>query len=128
MASLRTQVVETVYAAWNSGNLDDMFAVMAPDMIWESPVGAHGYPDAFGLTEFDDKVRSAARAWRGWRVEVDRTLRTDEAILVTGAHVCDSGGSVAFRHLWDVRDGQLWRLREQIDSTALLHVLAGIAA
>lgn len=128
MASLRTQVVDSVYEAWNARDLDRIAEGMTPDMIWTSPVGAHAFPDAFGLTEVDEKIRQAARAWDGWHIEVDRTLRTDEAILVTGAHVRDSGGSVPFRHLWDVRDGQLCRLREQIDSTALLHVLAGVAA
>lgn len=129
MASARTQVVESVYEAWNGRRLDALTAWVTPDVIWTSPVGAHGYPDAFGLTEFEAKIRAAARAWDGWTAQVDRTLRTDETVLVTGAHVRSADGrTVAFRHLWDVRDGQLCRLREQIDSTALLHVIAGLAA
>lgn len=121
--------VGEVYAGWNAGRLDAVMAHLTADVVWDGAGSPGVEADAFGRTETGAKLQLAAAAWAGWEAQVERRLQRDDVVLVIGALVREAdGGRVPFRHLWDLREDGICRLREQLDTSAMLHVLAGVAA
>ncbi len=125
MMTTDVERVDEVYAGWNARDMGRVLAHLTPDIVWEGPGRPASGSDTFGRTETAQRVAATGSAWEGWQALPERRLQGDGVVLVLGALVREAdGGRVPFRHLWDLREDGVCRLREQLDTSALLHVLA----
>lgn len=110
----RTSVLESLYAALESGDGADALALMADDVEWIEPA-AVGYPLAGTHRGVDDVAGAVVGALAG-NVVVDRIVVDDDHGVATGRLTVDEV-EVPFAHVCEVHDGAVARVRSFADTS-----------
>jgi ketosteroid isomerase-like protein len=132
------QLLKEAYAAFNSGDIPAVVAVMNPAIEWHEP-GLRGYPPPGGDRVYlgpQSVVKSVFAAlpvaWDDFAIVPEEFLGSGERVAVVGrcsAIARDSGRhlNVPFVHVWTVRDGTLCRFQDYTDTAKVLQALGAIA-
>ena len=118
-----TALVGGGYASFATGDIPDVLARFASDIVWTVPgpaalAGDYHGPD--GAAEFFGKIQ---QAYSRLTVRADELRQLDDGrVLALGRHDGEGpGGSfdVGFAHVWEVTDGKVTRFMEYTDTEAL---------
>jgi ketosteroid isomerase-like protein len=126
MADSPVDVVSNAYESFGRGDLEALFATMAPTISWHCPeVLPQGgnYEGLDGVREFLTRL---AEAWGDVSVEVDAMVGDGDRVVVlgrtSGAANAAGGTRVEYHtaHAWRVRDGQIVSFDEYLDPDPVL--------
>ena len=128
-ARSNVQIVRHLYDAFASGDIPALLANFDPQMEWVAAEGAP-YPGTF-LGPNDILTNLFARLsseWDGFRAQPAEVLDAGEHVVVLGRYFGtykETGRSMsaAFAHVWTVRDGRVFRLRQYADTRKIAEAL-----
>lgn len=122
---MRTPVetVRAFYAAIEAGSTEEMIGLMAPDIEWISVVDFN--VQERGPGEVIDKVfLPLMREWESFLPAPSEFHAEGSTVVSQGRFRCVHRAShrradLAYAHVWNVRNGQISRHRQYIDTLAL---------
>ena len=115
MSQEDAEVVRSIYASLDRGDLDAAFRRVDPDFevtFQRGPnAGTHRGRDTIQAIIADQR-----EAFDSWTIEVERVLeRGDQVVMVVKSHLRPKGTDAAFEirngHIWTIRDGVAVSLR-----------------
>ncbi len=112
------QVVQHYFNAWTSQQVDEAYALLAPDLIFVGPTARYDSAEAFrpGLAGF-------AAMSRGARIEMV-VAEGDRVAMLYDCDLPAPVGTLRIASFFVVRDGRIVRYETQFDATALRTLLA----
>ena len=134
MANDSVQLLKNAYAAFNTGDVPAVVAMMNPAIEWHEP-GLRGYPPPGGDRVYlgpnsvvKEVFAALTAAWDAFSAVPEEFLGNGERVAVLGrlsATAKESGRAldVPFAHVWTVRDGTLCRFQDYTDTAKVLHAL-----
>lgn len=115
--------VRTFYAAIAAGDTEKMVGLMAPDIEWISVVDFNVQEK--GPAEIMKKVFAPLmQEWESFSPAPSEFLVDGSTVVSLGRFACvhrvtHKHADIPYAHVWDVRDGKIWRHRQYLDTLAL---------
>jgi ketosteroid isomerase-like protein len=116
MARSTKELVEAMYEALNTGDLEVAASHVADDVIFVVPKSVPLQPEGHGIAAWRDFRRRVVATMPDLRAEVTRISGGADAVVVDGFHHTRASGPVPFRHFLGFRDGLLVEFRESLDA------------
>lgn len=124
------EVIERLFAAYAMRDVPAMVDCLHPDVEWTE---AAGFPYA-GTYVGPEAIRvqvwgRMGSEWSGWLAVHDSMVVEGDRVAVTGTYTGRfraSGKSIEarFAHVYEVRDGKVFRMEQFVDSAAVNEALA----
>ncbi len=121
--------VQSLYAAFNSGNREAARGLFAPDIEWIQTAGfpgggRHVGPAAVVQEVFDNHHDD----WTEWQAVVHQYLEAGDAVVALGEYrgthrETDRSMTAAFAHVYDFKDGKIVRFRQFADTARIRETL-----
>ncbi len=116
------------YEAFARQDIADVLSRFDDSISWESystglPFSGEVFRGREGVGGFFSKL---PELYEELRVLPEEFLETGDTVVVLGRHRARGAGGEAeapFAHLWELRDGKVFRFREYVDSAALVQAL-----
>jgi ketosteroid isomerase-like protein len=128
-----TALIQKVYAAFNSGDIQTILSNVAPDAGWVDygPPGVPYFGDFTG--RIADFFKAIGGSTMGGSVTIDRYIASNDMVVTEGryrATVPATGANidVPVAHVFTVRDGKIVSWRGHTDTAAVLAAHTGKAA
>lgn len=106
-------VVRRLHDIWNSGDLDAVPEVYAPDFVGHFPVSSH-LPQRLGIDGAREGIRRAKAAFPDWHEHVDEMVTEGNRVVTrytsTGTHRGDFRGIPATGRPLTVREMSIYRV------------------
>lgn len=128
------KAVETLYAAFASGDMEAAAAVMAPDMVWheaENYLFADRNPYIGADAVFAGVFGRTAELFDDFAVEVGTFVCEGDTIAMQGRYSAVSkttGKRVnpQIVHWWTVKDGRITAFQQHVDTLAMARALGQV--
>ncbi len=131
MSGENVEVVKRALDAFSSGDAKTFVALTTPDLEWVTGLGAVEGEIFRGHEGVEKYFARLGSAWDEFRFRADRFHDLGDSVVVLGRlQGRGRGGGVPVDSpvgaVWDLRGGQVWRLRAYLDHDKALQV-AGLA-
>ncbi len=120
-------IVQSFYAALGRGDAPSALGLLSPDMEWNVVEGWPYKPTGRGPQGVADGVlMPVLKEWRDYALHGSDMFAAGEDKVVsigvmTGVHtVTDKNLQAAYVHVWEVRAGQIVRMRQTVDTARVL--------
>lgn len=127
------KIIENLYAAFATGNIDAVTEAMADDIVW---MESENFPYAdrnpyVGPAAILEGVFGRIMAeWSRWEVQVNEIFGAGERVTVLGRYLCTHGASgqeldLQMAHIWTVKNGKITRFQQYADTLSIKRVIEG---
>lgn len=119
------EVIHELYRAFRDQDYDAFLNISSEDLEWVQNEGFPGGAAYKGAVEVIEGVFKANNTrWEGFAYQIDEVLDAGDSVVVIGRYAgCDrlSGKpmSAAAAHIYDLRDGKVWRFRMFADTKTI---------
>ncbi|MFN4039145.1 MAG: nuclear transport factor 2 family protein [Erythrobacter sp.] len=125
------ETIMALYAAFDSGDMDAVLALMADDIVWheaENNKWADGNPYVGPQAVAEGVFARVSEEYDSFVVEVDEVVADGDTVAMQGryrAHVKASGAEIAPQivHWWTVKNGKIASFQQHVDTFALAKAL-----
>ena len=127
------EVIRELYRAFREKDYAAFLRICAPDLEWIQNEGFPGGATRKGAQAVVEGVFRALSddggAWASWSFEIGEWLDADDTVIVIGQYRGrhrDSGKifQAPAAHVYDLRDGKLWRYRQFTDTKLIWDAIA----
>lgn len=124
MSQENVELVRVVHEGWARGDFRAGKDLMSADFSWDQPSEAVE-PGSRSGAEVGQSLRNLFEIYEDFRVEADEFVDVGDRVVVTGRNRGTARGSgmelnQEFAYVWDVRGGELARLRVFTDRAEAL--------
>ena len=124
-------IIMALYAAFGSGDMDAVLALMADDIVWqeaENNKWADGNPYVGPQAIAAGVFGRVPEEYDSFAVEVGQVVAEGDTVVMQGryrARVKGSGAEIAPQivHWWTVKDGKIATFQQHVDTFALAKAL-----
>jgi ketosteroid isomerase-like protein len=125
MSLSNVEIVRAAIEAFSRGDAEAFAALTSPDLEWKTGLQAIEGEIFRGREGIDTYFARLSSAWDEFRLLPDEIRDLGEVVLVFGRlEGRGLGGGVPVDSpvgaVWDLRDGQIWRLRAYLDQAEAL--------
>jgi ketosteroid isomerase-like protein len=128
-------IIMALYAAFDSGAMDAVLALMADDIVWheaENNKWADGNPYVGPQAVAAGVFGRVPEEYDSFAVEVGKVVADGDTVVMQGryrAKVKGSGAEIAPQivHWWTVRDGRIASFQQHADTFLLAEAVGGPA-
>lgn len=117
------ETVQAFYVALEQENIELLVSLMAPDIEWITMLDFH--VDGRGPHEVSQKVfLPLMEEWISFAPSPSEFIAQEQTVVSLGRFTCihratGKRADSAYSHVWDVRDGQIARFRQYIDTLTI---------
>lgn len=127
-------VVENLYDAFASGDIDTVLSYMDPEIDWRE---AENFPYADGNPYIGpDAVAEGVfvrigSEWDNWRLDVQEIHESDAAVIAFGRYKARHKGTAReinaqFVHVWRIRDGKAASFQQYADTLQVVNAMTDV--
>ena len=128
-------IIMALYAAFGSGDMDAVLALMAADIVWheaENNKWADGNPYVGPEAIAAGVFGRVPEEYDSFAVEVGQVVAEGDTVVMQGryrARVKGSGAEIAPQivHWWTVRNGKIAAFQQHVDTLILAQAVGGPA-
>ena len=128
-------IIMALYAAFGSGDMDAVLALMADDIVWqeaENNKWADGNPYVGPQAIAAGVFGRVPEEYDSFAVEVGQVVAEGDTVVMQGryrARVKGSGAEIAPQivHWWTVRNGKIAAFQQHVDTLILAQAVGGPA-
>jgi len=116
------ELIEELYRCFREKDFAGFAAICAPDLEWIQCAGFPGGGRHVGVEAVIEEVFKKNRStWLGFAFQREEILASGDTVVVIGRyggqhHKTGKSMEVAAVHVYDVRDGKVWRFRMIADT------------
>lgn len=125
MTTLNLDTIRATYEGSPEDNARHLMAALAPDVLWIEAAGSPYAGEYVGAAQIVEGVFARlGRDWADFRVQVHRYLADGDQVAAFGRYAGTHRASgrameASFSHLYQLRDGQIVRMEQVVDSAAM---------
>lgn len=124
-------IILALYAGFDSGDMDAVLALMAPDIVWceaENNKLADRNPYVGPQAVVEGVFARLAEDFEDFAVEVGRVIEDGDAVVMQGryrarAKATDTQINPQIVHWWTVKNGRITAFQQHVDTFALAQAL-----
>ncbi len=126
------EIVRGIYAAFASGDVFGLLGLLSPEIVWNEAEGfpyADGNPYAGPEAVVAGVFTRLATEWEGFGVDVGEIVGGPDVVTMFGRYhgtYLASGKALDAQccHTWWIKDGQVVRFQQMVDTKAVAEALA----
>lgn len=135
MSSTNKALIESLYAAFRTGDVATFFAALDPRVVWTEAENI-AYADRnpyVGPEQVGEGVFGRLMAdWDAFTVTPEQFVAGDDAVAVTGRYRAtykQTGAPIdaQFVHVWTIRDGRIIRFQQFADTLQFARAMNQVA-
>jgi uncharacterized protein len=119
------EVIQELYRAFREKDYDALLRISTDDLEWIQNKGFPGGATYKGVSEVIEAVFKANHNnWEGFAYNIEQFLTASDSVIVIGSYtginrISGKSLSAAAAHIYDFRDGKVWRFRMFADTKTI---------
>jgi ketosteroid isomerase-like protein len=133
MSQQNVEAIQSIYTAFEKGDLPGVLKSMAPDIQWNEAENfpyADGNPYIGTAAVVEGVFQRLGSEWEFWKLQIENILDAGDNVVAFGRYKAKNRKTAKsidaqFAHIWWLKDGKAVRFQQYTDTLQASKALAG---